>query len=57
MTENKGRTYEIRIMTRSVGRSMALTMTGSMVRNMVRSIPQIVELKFEPGNPGAGRKC
>ncbi|WP_156164047.1 hypothetical protein [Methanosarcina sp. 1.H.T.1A.1] len=45
MTENTGRPYEVLIVARS------------MVQIMIRIVARSMELKFELGNPGAGRKC
>lgn len=49
MTENTGRPYEIRGMSRS--------MVQNMIQITIRITGRTVELKSEPGNPGAGRSC
>lgn len=49
MTENTGRPYEVRIVARSMARGM--------VQIMIRIVARSMELKFELGNPGTGRKC
>jgi len=56
MTENTGRPYEIRSMSRSGGRIMSQIMNLIMSRiAVIRNIARIIRPKFEKGNPGAGR--
>ena len=57
MTENTGRPYEIRSMVRSMVQSMIRIVVQSMIRTRGLIMVQGMELKFEPGNPDAGRKC